>query len=99
MPSMYILPISTYDVPSGESDPLIADFSVMKLEKEREPRLRITDRTGTVRYDENFIGKLLGMNPDINFEYNHDFTIEISFNNYLPISIKINGWEVDVEEI
>lgn len=53
---MYILPISTYDVPSGESDPLIADFSVMKLEKEREPRLRITDRTGTVRYDENFIG-------------------------------------------
>ena len=79
MPSMYILPISTYDVPSGESDPLIADFSVMKLEKEREPRLRITDRTGTVRY--------------------HDFTIEISFNNYLPISIKINGWEVVVEEI
>ena len=50
-------------------------------------------------YDENFIGKLLGMNPDINFEYNHDFTIEISFNNYLPISIKINGWEVVVEEI
>ena len=41
----------------------------------------------------------LGMNPDINFEYNHDFTIEISFNNYLPISIKINGWEVVVEEI
>lgn len=33
MPSMYILPIPTYDVPSGESDPLIADFSVMKLEK------------------------------------------------------------------
>ena len=82
MPSMYILPISTYDVPSGESDPLIADFSVMKLEKEREPRLRITDRTGTARYDENFIGKLLGMNPDINFEYNHDFTIEISFGSF-----------------
>ena len=65
---MYILPISTYDVPSGESDPLIADFSVMKRELERVRRLRITDRTGTVRYDENFIGKLLGMNPDINFE-------------------------------
>ena len=39
---------------------------------------------------ENFLGK----NPNINLENEHDFTIEISFNGYSPIDIKINGWDI-----
>ncbi len=77
-----------------KSDPLIADFNVMKLENSRTPHLQIMDGAGTVRYDENLIGNLLAANPSINFEYDHDFTIEISFNNYIPVNIKINGWEI-----
>ena len=71
----------------------------MRLEKDREPRLRIADKTGTIRYDENLIGKLIGGNPNIDFKHNHDFTIEISFDNYIPVIIKINGWEIVNEEI
>lgn len=91
--------IPIYEASSGQSDPLIADFNVMRLEKDREPRLRIADKTGTIRYDENLIGKLIGENPNIDFEHNHDFTIEISFDNYIPVIIKINGWEIVNEEI
>lgn len=80
-------------------NPLIADFTVMKLDKNRAPRLKIADETGLVRYDENLIGKLLSKNPSINFDYDHDFTIEISFDNYIPVSIKINGWEIINESI
>lgn len=74
-------------------------YDKMRLEKDREPRLRIADKTGTIRYDENLIGKLIGGNPNIDFEHNHDFTIEISFDNYIPVIIKINGWEIVNEEI
>lgn len=88
-----------YEASSEQSNPLIADFNVMRLEKDREPRLRIADKTGTIRYDENLIGKLIGGNPNIDFEHNHDFTIEISFDNYIPVIIKINGWEIVNEEI
>ena len=45
------------------------------------------------------IGKLIGGNPNIDFEHNHNFTIEISFDNYIPVIIKINGWEIVNEEI
>ena len=34
----------------------------MKLDKNREPRLKISDDTGVIRYDENLIGKLLQKN-------------------------------------
>lgn len=71
----------------------------MKLDKNREPRLKISDDTGVIRYDENLIGKLLRKNPYIDFDYNHDFTIEISFNDYIPVSIKINGWEIINESV
>ena len=91
--------IPIYEASSEQSNPLIADFNVMRLEKDREPWLRIADKTGTIRYDENLIGKLIGGNPNIDFEHNHDFTIEISFDNYIPVIIKINGWEIVNEEI
>ncbi|WP_413686487.1 FimB/Mfa2 family fimbrial subunit [Phocaeicola vulgatus] len=35
----------------------------------------------------------------MDFDYNHDFTIEISFNDYIPVSIKINGWEIINESV
>lgn len=38
---------------------------------------------------ENFLGKI-----PIYLENEHDFTIEISFNGYSPIDIKINGWDI-----
>lgn len=76
------------------SNTLTADFNVMKLDKNRMPRLQILDETNAVCYDENLIGELLGKNPDINLENEHDFTIEISFDGYIPINIKINGWDI-----
>ena len=77
-----------------ESNTLTADFNVMKLDKNRIPRLRILDEANTICYDENLIGELLGKNPDINLDNEHDFTIEISFDGYTPVDIKINGWEI-----
>ena len=91
--------LPTYSNPSNTTSSLIADFTVMKLDKNREPRLKISDDTGVIRYDENLIGKLLQKNPYIDFDYNHDFTIEISFNDYIPVSIKINGWEIINESV
>lgn len=38
--------------------------------------------------------RIFGKNPNINLENEHDFTIEISFNGYSPIDIKINGWDI-----
>lgn len=90
--------LPTYSNPSNTTSSLIADFTVMKLDKNREPRLKISDDTGVIRYDENLIGKLL-QKPYIDFDYNHDFTIEISFNDYIPVSIKINGWEIINESV
>ena len=91
--------IPQYTSEQGNDIPLIADFTVMKLTSGRSPRLRIIDDRGTVRYDENLIGKLIGENPIINFEYDHDFVIDITFSTYIPISIKINGWEIINEEM
>lgn len=51
--------LPTYSNPSNTTSSLIADFTVMKLDKNREPRLKISDDTGVIRYDENLIGKLL----------------------------------------
>ena len=89
-----ILYIPVYVRVAKESNTLTADFNVMKLDKNRIPRLQIVDETNTVSYDENLIGELLGKNPNINLENEHDFTIEISFNGYSPIDIKINGWDI-----
>lgn len=91
--------LPTYSNPSNTTSSLIADFTVMKLDKNREPRLKISDDTGVIRYDENLIGKLLQKKPYIDFDYNHDFTIEISFNDYIRVSIKINGWEIINESV
>lgn len=91
--------IPVYSNSLNKSTPLIADFTVMKLDNSRAPRLKIVDGMGIIRYDENLIGKLLGKNPHINFDYDHDFTIELSFNNYVPVSIKINGWEIIDESV
>ena len=41
--------IPIYEASSEQSNPLIADFNVMRLEKDREPWLRIADKTGTIR--------------------------------------------------
>lgn len=91
------LPI--YSNPLNKNTSIIADFTVMKPDKGRAPRLKIADKAGIVRYDENLISELLSKNPSINFDYNHDFTIEILFNNYAPVNIKINGWEIIDESV
>lgn len=75
----------------------IADFQTMKLDESRNPCLRIKDGSGRVRYEENLIRQLLAKTPEIDFEKDHDFTIEIFFEDYIPIYIKINGWEVIIE--
>ena len=42
---------------------------------------------------------LLAENPDIDFNSDHDFTIEITFDSYyVPVSIRINDWEIIIEE-
>lgn len=71
----------------------------MRLEKDREFWLWIVDKIGIICYDENFIGKFIGGNFNIDFEYNYDFIIEIFFDNYILVIIKINGWEIVNEEI
>ena len=43
--------LPTYSNPSNTTSSLIADFTVMKLDKNREPRLKISDDTGVIRYD------------------------------------------------
>lgn len=91
--------IPQYENKQGSDVPLIADFAVMKLAPGRSPHLRIVDERGALRYDENLVGKLIGENPTINFEYDHDFVIEIIFSGYVPVSIKINGWEIIAEEM
>lgn len=91
--------IPEYTSERANDTPLVADFTVMKLTSGSSSRLRIVDDRGTVRYDENLIGKLIGETPMINFEYDHDFIIDITFSAYIPISIKINGWEIINEEM
>ena len=58
-----ILYIPVYMRVAKESNTLTADFNVMKLDKNRIPRLQIVDETNTVCYDENLIGELLGKIP------------------------------------
>lgn len=93
-----IIYVPRYTSKQENEVPLIADFTVMKLATGKSPHLRIVDERGTVRYNENLIGKLIGENPTINFEYDHDFVVEIAFSGYVPVSIKINGWEI-IEEV
>lgn len=91
--------IPVYSQTRAQASPLIADFNVMRLQNDRAARLKIKDETGTTKYDEALIGKLLSAYPGIDFDYTHDFIIEITFNDaYVPVSIKINGWEIINEE-
>lgn len=82
----------------GDSE-LRQDFTVMRLAESRTPQLVITNpQTGHVLFEANLIGELLGLNPEIDFEYDHDFSIEIRFRDLTPVSITVNGWEVLDEE-
>lgn len=89
-----------YGASGNEEGQLVGDFTVMRLLPGREPRLRIVDDVSRdVRYDENLMGALLEKYPDVDFVYDHDFTVEITFGDgYMPVSIKINGWELKEEE-
>lgn len=78
---------------------LIVDFTVMKLASGRTPRLKILDAEGVVRYDKNLVGELIGANPSVDFRYDHDFLIEITFSGYVAVSVRINGWELIDEEV
>lgn len=91
--------LPVYPTTKTQADPLVADFNVMRLQAGRDARLKIRDASGTPKYNEALIDKLLGNNPNIDFDYDHDFTIEITFGDgYIPVSIKINGWEIIEEE-
>ncbi len=77
---------------------LTADFRVMKLATGRKPLLKILDEAKTIRYTFDLIGEMLGVHPTIDFDYDHDFRIEIIFDHQEPIHMKVNGWEVISEE-
>lgn len=97
-PDSLLIYMPIYAVSRAQASPLIADFNVMRLEPGRNARLKIKDGTGATQYDVGLIDKLIGLNPRVNFEYDHDFVIEISFDGgYIPVCIKINGWEI-IEE-
>lgn len=94
-PDNIVTYIPSYTTKQSQVSPLIVDFNVMRLQTGRNPRLKIKDAGGVTRYDQNLISELLGANPYIDFDFDHDFTIEITFNeNYIPVSIRINGWEI-----
>lgn len=78
----------------------IADFNVMQLHTDSEARLIISSPGGDLQYSENLISGLLGANPDIDFNTDHDFSIEITFDvHYVPVSILINNWEIISDDI
>lgn len=77
----------------------IADFNVMRLHPGSEARLKISSGGSGRQYDEKLVSDLLNANPYIDFDSDHDFTIEITFDEYyLPVSILVNGWEIITEE-
>lgn len=92
------IPNATHTIPS--SNTYIAEFNTMRLKTDSEARLKIYTPSGELKYDEKLINGLLGANPDINLDTDHNFTVEITFNSYyVPISILINGWEIISEEV
>lgn len=78
----------------------VADFNVMRLQQNSEALLKINNSSGSLQYNEKLVSGLLENNPGINFDVDHDFTIEITFDAYyVPVSILINGWEIIPENI
>ena len=78
----------------------IADFNVMGLHDDSDAQLTVSQPDGELQYDEKLVKGLLGANPNINFNRDHDFTIEITFNDYyIPVSILVNDWEIIIEDI
>lgn len=72
----------------------------MRLQDDSDARLKIYNSANELQYNESLITGLLGAHPDINFNTDHDFIIEISLDSYyIPVSIQINGWEIIPEDI
>lgn len=89
-------------IASSPNDPTtwIAGFNVMQLQTTGETRLYIDSPDDGLQYNEKLVSGLLAANPDIDFNTDHDFTIEITFNDlYVPVSILINDWEIIPEDI
>lgn len=92
------LPGTSYS--SSQPNTWVADFNVMCLQPDSEAILKISDATHKPLFEEKLIKGLLGANPNIDFNRDHDFTIEITFDSYdIPISILVNDWEIIAEEI
>lgn len=71
----------------------------MQLQTDSDTRLKIYSPEKELQYNEKLISGLLAENPDIDFNSDHDFTIEITFDSYyVPVSIRINDWEIIIEE-
>ena len=71
----------------------------MQLQTDSDTRLKIYSPEKDLQYNEKLISGLLAENPDIDFNSDHDFTIEITFDSYyVPVSIRINDWEIIIEE-
>ena len=72
----------------------------MQLQTDSDTQLKIYSPEEELQYNEKLIGGLLAEHPDIDFNSDHDFTIEITFDSYyVPVSIRINAWEIIPEEI
>lgn len=81
-------------------DTWIADFNVMGLHDDSDARLTVSQPDNESLYDEKLVKGLLGANPNIDFNRDHDFTVEITFNDYfIPVSILVNDWEIITEDI
>lgn len=78
----------------------VADFNIMLLQNDSNAMLQITNPDGELQYNEKLVSGLLAANPNINFNTDHEFTIEITFDEfYVPVSILVNDWEIISEEI
>lgn len=89
-----------YTQSPGSPDTWIADFNVMGLYEDSDAQLIVSQPDNGSLYDEKLVKGLLGANPNIDFNRDHDFTIEITFNEYyIPVSILVNDWEIIIEDI
>lgn len=100
IPGQIIKYLPSYTHFSDKSGTWIADFNVMLLQTDSDAQLIISSPDDGLEYNEKLISGLLAANPNINFNTDHDFTIEITFDNaYVPVNILVNGWEVIFEEV
>lgn len=89
-----------YSQSSDDPKSWMADFNVMSLYKESNAQLKINNPENELVYSEKLIQGLLGTNPNVDFNVDHDFIIEITFDShYVPISILINNWEIIPEVV